>query len=81
MKEYKLRSGVKWQGALKEKDVKQTNIKQRLGAFHNIFILIQHSINFAYQNRPSHFGKYVPLKRVCSRMPSTPPRAWITSVR
>ena len=33
------------------------------------------------QNRPSHVGKYVPLKSVCSRMPSTPPRAWIMSVR
>ena len=44
-------------------------------------ILILHRINFAYQNRPSHVGKYVPLKRVCSRMPSTPPSAWIISVR
>lgn len=33
------------------------------------------------QNRPSHVGKYVPLKSVCSRIPSTPPRAWIMSVR
>ena len=33
------------------------------------------------QKRPSHVGKYVPLKSVCSRMPSTPPSAWMTSVR
>jgi hypothetical protein len=30
---------------------------------------------------PSQVGKYVPLKRVCSRMPSTPPKAAITSTR
>lgn len=34
-----------------------------------------------YQKRPSQVGKYVPLKSVCSRMPSTPPSAWIMSVR
>ena len=27
------------------------------------------------QNNPSHVGKYVPLKSVCSRIPSTPPSA------
>lgn len=34
-----------------------------------------------YQKRPSQVGKYVPLKRVCSKIPSTPPRACIISVR
>lgn len=34
-----------------------------------------------YQNSPSQVGKYVPLKRVCSKIPSTPPSAWIMSVR
>ena len=29
------------------------------------------------QKRPSHVGKYVPLNRVCSRMDSTPPRAYM----
>ena len=33
------------------------------------------------QNRPSHVGKYVPLNSVCSKIPSTPPSAWMTSVR
>lgn len=28
-----------------------------------------------YQNRPSQVGKYVPLNRVCSKIPSTPPSA------
>jgi hypothetical protein len=32
------------------------------------------------QNNPSHDGKAVALKSVCSRIVSTPPRAWITSV-
>jgi hypothetical protein len=32
------------------------------------------------QNRPSQVGKAVPLKRECSRIPSTPPRAAETSV-
>jgi hypothetical protein len=30
MREHKLRSGVNWQGALKQKDIKQTGIKQGL---------------------------------------------------
>lgn len=34
-----------------------------------------------YQNKPSHVGKYVPLNSVCSKIPSTPPRACIMSVR
>lgn len=38
-------------------------------------------VKSAYQKRPSQVGKYVPLKRVCSKIPSTPPRAWIMSVR
>ena len=33
------------------------------------------------QNRPSHVGNAVALNSVCSRMLSTPPRCWITSVR
>ena len=37
-------------------------------------------VTASYQKRPSHVGKYVPLKSVCSRMPSTPPSACIMSV-
>lgn len=44
------------------------------------FILSSKPLAFS-QKRPSHDGKPVALKRVCSKMVSTPPRAWMTSVR
>lgn len=33
------------------------------------------------QKRPSHDGNAVALNSVCSKIVSTPPRAWMTSVR
>jgi hypothetical protein len=33
MRERKLRSGVNWQGALKQNDVKQTGVQQGLGVY------------------------------------------------
>ena len=44
------------------------------------FMLSSKPLAFS-QNSPSHVGKYVPLKSVCSRMHSTPPSTWIMSVR
>jgi hypothetical protein len=36
IRQWKLRSGVSWQGTLKQKSVPQTGIKQELGVYVNV---------------------------------------------
>ena len=64
-------------------------VKRRLGiwlrpdlwAFVNFLNFIDSSKPLARsQKSPSQEGKAVALNKVCSRIVSTPPRAWITSV-
>lgn len=75
---------------LKEGYLLHQRVNRRLGiwlspdlwAFVNFLNFIDSSKPLAFsQNRPSHDGNAVALNKVCSRMVSTPPSAWITSVR
>lgn len=40
MREHKLRTGVNWKGALKQKGIKQTGIKQGLGVFNSSIMIL-----------------------------------------
>lgn len=57
------------------------SVKRRLGIWFSpdrwalvsfLYFMLSSNPEAFSQNSPSHVGKYVPLKRVCSRMPSTP---------
>jgi hypothetical protein len=40
MREHKLRRGINWKGALKQKGIKQTGIKQGLGVFNPSIMIL-----------------------------------------
>jgi hypothetical protein len=48
MRGCKLRSGVNWQGALKQKGIKQMCVKQHLGVFFLLMQVLFYKMHFFY---------------------------------